>query len=92
MNHTIGRLRWVIAEGYIPPKSHGPAPEFTSHEAFCVLNANSEDAHLRVTVFTLTWNRSALTACWCRPGGRVISALTIWMIPPLFRWEPLIPA
>jgi hypothetical protein len=51
MSHTIGRLRWVIAEGYIPPKSHGPAPEFTSHEAFCVLNANSEDAHLRVTVF-----------------------------------------
>ncbi|MBV8142808.1 MAG: sensory rhodopsin transducer [Verrucomicrobia bacterium] len=51
MSDTIGRLRWVIPEGYIPPKSHGPAPEFTSHEAFCVLNTNFEDAHLNVTIF-----------------------------------------
>jgi len=51
MSETIGRLRWVIAEGYIPPESHGHAPEFTSHEAFCVLNANLENANLKVTIF-----------------------------------------
>ena len=51
MSDAIGRLRWVIPEGYIPPSSHGPAPEFTSHEDFCVLNANIEDAHLEVTIF-----------------------------------------
>lgn len=51
MKNLIGHVRWVIPEGYIPPGSHGPAPEFTSHEAFCVLNANIEDAHLEVTIF-----------------------------------------
>ena len=51
MDDIIGRLRWVIPEGYIPPSSHGPAPKFTSHEAFCVLNTNFDDAHLKVTIF-----------------------------------------
>jgi hypothetical protein len=51
MTDRIGQTRWVIAEGYIPPGSHGKAPEFTSHEAFCILNANSEDAHLELTIF-----------------------------------------
>ena len=49
--NTIGRLRWAIAEGYIPAESHGPAPELQSHETFCVLNASEQDAHLAVTVF-----------------------------------------
>ncbi len=51
MNDDTGRKRWAIAEGYVPPDSHGPAPEFTSHEAFCVLNPSNEDAHLKVTIF-----------------------------------------
>jgi hypothetical protein len=51
MSDTIGQLCWVIPEGYIPPGSHGQAPEFTSHEAFCVLNANVKEAHLEVTIF-----------------------------------------
>jgi hypothetical protein len=50
-SHQIGRRVWVIPEGYIPAGSHGPAPELTSHEAFCVLNAGEEAAHLRVTIF-----------------------------------------
>ena len=48
---TIGRTRWAIAEGYIPGKSHGPAPELESHEACCILNANDQDAHVRITVY-----------------------------------------
>jgi|SRR5579871_4217311 len=53
MNHLppIGRKTWAIAEGYIPAWSNGPAPEFTSHEAFCVLNTSEEDAKIDVTVF-----------------------------------------
>jgi hypothetical protein len=48
---AIGRKTWAIAEGYIPGKSTGPAPEMTSHEAMCFLNAGERDAHIRVTIF-----------------------------------------
>jgi hypothetical protein len=47
----IGRKRWAIAEGWIPGTSHGPEPEMTSHETFCVLNAGDQEAHLEVTIF-----------------------------------------
>jgi hypothetical protein len=47
----IGRTRWAIAEGYIPAESHGPAPQMTSHETVCLLNASDQDAHARLTVF-----------------------------------------
>lgn len=47
----IGRKRWAIAEGYIPGRSHGPAPDMTSHEAMCLLNASDKDAHVSVRVF-----------------------------------------
>ncbi len=46
-----GRRRWAIAEGYIPEGSHGPAPEMTSHETVCLLNAGEEDAHVAITLF-----------------------------------------
>lgn len=48
---TIGRKQWAIAEGYIPPYSHGPAPQMTSHEAVCILNAGDTEAHVDVLVF-----------------------------------------
>jgi hypothetical protein len=48
---AIGARRWVIADGYIPEWSQGPAPEFTSHEAACILNAGGEPANVRLTVF-----------------------------------------
>lgn len=51
MTQPIGRRRWAIAEGYIPGWSHGEGPEMTSHEAFCVLNAADQDAHLEVTIY-----------------------------------------
>jgi hypothetical protein len=47
----IGKKRWAIAEGYIPPSSNGPHPEMTSHETVCVLNAGPRDAHVESTVF-----------------------------------------
>lgn len=51
MGNEMGSKRWVIPEGYIPRKSHGPAPELTSHEAFCVLNTCDSNAHLQVMIF-----------------------------------------
>jgi hypothetical protein len=48
---AVGARRWVIADGYIPAWSQGPAPEFTSHEAACILNAGGDPATLRLTVF-----------------------------------------
>jgi hypothetical protein len=48
---AVGARRWVIADGYIPEWSQGPAPEFTSHEAACILNAGPHPAKVRLTVF-----------------------------------------
>lgn len=48
---AIGKLRWAIAEGYIPPGSTGTSAEMTSHEAACILNAGEKQASIRITVF-----------------------------------------
>lgn len=47
----VGHTRWAIAEGYIPASSTGPAPEMTSHETACILNACAEDAHVEITLY-----------------------------------------
>ncbi len=49
--NSIGRLRWAIAEGYIPSWSHGPEPQCTSHETACILNASEREAHVQITIF-----------------------------------------
>lgn len=51
MNGMIGRMRWAIAEGYIPGWSHGPEPEMTSHETACILNATNQDAHVEIRIY-----------------------------------------
>jgi hypothetical protein len=47
----MGHERWAIAEGYIPSWSHGPEPQFTSHETACLLNAGDEDAHAEIRIY-----------------------------------------
>lgn len=47
----IGATRWAIAEGYIPPYSHGPEPQMLSHETVCLLNAGDEEARVEITLF-----------------------------------------
>jgi hypothetical protein len=49
--NAIGKKRWAIAEGYIPPSSTGPHPQMTSHETICLLNAGDVDAQVQVTLF-----------------------------------------
>ena len=51
MGKAIGVKEWVIAEGYIPPQSHGPQPQMLSHETVCLLNASDEDAHVEITIY-----------------------------------------
>ena len=46
-----GHRVWAIAEGYIPAGSTGPAPEMTSHETACILNADDRDAHIRIVLY-----------------------------------------
>lgn len=48
---TLGSTVWVIAEGYIPEGSHGPAPEMVSHETACILNAGDDAADVRITIY-----------------------------------------
>ncbi|HEX4142804.1 MAG TPA: sensory rhodopsin transducer [Pirellulales bacterium] len=48
---AIGKLRWAVAEGYIPGESHGPEPAMTSHETLCFLNAGKDEAHVTITLF-----------------------------------------
>jgi hypothetical protein len=48
---NIGRTCWVIAEGYIPPYSHGSGREFESHETACMLNTCDREAHVRITIY-----------------------------------------
>jgi len=50
-NDPIGNTRWAIAEGYIAAWSHGPAPEFTSHETACILNTSDREAHVTITIY-----------------------------------------
>lgn len=47
----IGATTWVIAEGYIPESSTGPAPEMESHETACILNACDKTAHIQITFY-----------------------------------------
>ena len=49
--NPIGARRWAIAEGYIPAQSHGPEPQFTSHETVCILNTSDSDAQVTITIF-----------------------------------------
>jgi hypothetical protein len=51
MGKPIGAREWVIAEGYIPPESHGPEPQMLSHETVCILNTSDEDANVEITIY-----------------------------------------
>ena len=47
----IGRTTWVIAEGHIPSRSIGPAPQMSSHETASILNAGDADATVEITLY-----------------------------------------
>lgn len=47
----MGARQWIIPEGYIPAGSHGPEPQFTSHETACILNTGDHDAQITITIY-----------------------------------------
>jgi hypothetical protein len=47
----LGRTRWAIPGGRIPPSSTGREPAFTSHDKLCLLNVGAGEADVRVTVY-----------------------------------------
>jgi hypothetical protein len=48
---AIGGTTWAIPEGYIPGRSNGPEPAFTSHETACILNTGESEANLEITLY-----------------------------------------
>lgn len=48
---TIGKRRWVIAEGYLPPPDASLGRQLSSHETACMLNAGDAPAQVTITVF-----------------------------------------
>lgn len=51
MDVSVGHQIWVIPEGYIPGKSTGPSPAFTSHETACILNTGDTEANIEITIY-----------------------------------------
>ena len=48
---NIGKTRWAIAEGYIPPSSCYDSRQLTSHETACLLNAGDKPANVAITLY-----------------------------------------
>ncbi|MEP6886893.1 MAG: sensory rhodopsin transducer [Nitrospirales bacterium] len=48
---NVGHTRWAIAKAISHLNSHGPEPQFTSHETACLLNVSDRDAQIQMTVF-----------------------------------------
>jgi hypothetical protein len=48
---SIGSTTWVIADGFIPPNSTGPAPDLLSHDSACILNAGDRDAQVEIFIY-----------------------------------------
>jgi hypothetical protein len=51
MTMSIGHTRWAIAEGYIPGEGLEGDRALISHETACLLNAQDEDADVRITLY-----------------------------------------
>lgn len=50
-DRPTGRNRWAIADGYIPSRSNGPAPEMISHESLSLLNTGDQEAQVEITIY-----------------------------------------
>jgi len=47
---ALGRRRWVVSAGWIPARSHGDEPVFTSRDEVSLLNTGHRLANVRITV------------------------------------------
>ena len=51
MSEALGKMKWAIAEGYIPSESTGLEPQMTSHETACILNTSVQVAHIKIMIY-----------------------------------------
>ena len=51
LHHDPRKKIWAIPDGYIPGESNGPSPQLTSHEAACILNTGTREAHILLTIY-----------------------------------------
>ncbi len=49
MGNAIGKLEWLIPDGYYPEIDRGGV--YVSHEAVCVLNTGDKDANIDITLY-----------------------------------------
>lgn len=49
MEQNIGKCHWFIPDAFYPVVDHGN--DYVSHEAVCVLNVGSNDAHIKITLY-----------------------------------------
>jgi len=50
-SRPFGKKVWAFAAGHIPLLSTGREPTFTSHDKVAVLNATSNDAEIRISIY-----------------------------------------
>ena len=48
---ALGKRRWIIAEGYLPPSGDDRTRQTASHETACILNTGDAPAQVRLTVY-----------------------------------------
>ncbi|WP_207514375.1 sensory rhodopsin transducer [Longitalea luteola] len=48
---NVGNTIWMIPGGQIPLESTGKEPEFTSRDVLYLLNTNSQEANVNITIY-----------------------------------------
>lgn len=48
---ALGKRRWIIAEGYLPPSGDDRTRQTASHETACILNTGDARAQVRLMVY-----------------------------------------
>lgn len=48
---SFGKMKWAVAEGYIPPDDEHKAETQISHETICILNPSESEAHVNIMIY-----------------------------------------
>ncbi len=46
-----GKNQWYIVDGYRPSPTPDPAAQYEGHESIMILNPNSQDAHVEISIY-----------------------------------------
>ena len=48
---SFGKMKWAVAEGYIPPDDEQKQETQISHETICILNPSESEAHVDIMIY-----------------------------------------